>query len=297
MKKFWMLAAVVCMSTSIVGCASKKDQAPEVTNQISETPQVQEEDYKERMALLDLDDEWVYELSQVEKKNGEKTEISYHFDCVNMKHKTIDNCYMPVIDSETGNILEDKSVLPDIPSYLYMVGAERDDVKQIEAYLNKQQFQRQIEETDLNDLELKYVNKKNLVDLYNKCLQTEYVYATSEIMENLKLYMNIPGEDCIEKQINSNEALTLSYMTGYGTGIERIHIDISYKDGMILSDKVKENKANKKQKEEYKKIQRLEQFIRKNKTFDCTKYQSDQDDAYIQKALEIMNDLEEKNKL
>lgn len=108
------------------------------------------------------EDDWIYTFEINYPNTNEKN--NYIFDAYNLKYKESDEHYIPAYD-EYGK--ESYRIKPEYLSFSNSI-KYKEDVKNINEYFNKKQFDREITNEDLSELRISYIDKNYLVDIFNR---------------------------------------------------------------------------------------------------------------------------------
>lgn len=210
-------------------------------------------DWPRKIAIKEKEDGWVciFEIMDYSSVRDEKP-YYYDYDCHNFKYKSMHDFVGKgtEIDSNGNEYTYDIAV--NHPSYTFN-DKYRKDLHNITDYFNDKQFVKEIKIKDLEELELKYISKEDVLELYNKAVSSNKIDKFGKY-PNLHLYEWL------------TVSMTLDNYTWYvGHSIDFGHISyISLElmiDGEYLSDLVKEKKATTEQKELYENIQEIEKHI------------------------------------
>ena len=205
------------------------------------------------------DSPWIYYFCTtfLKDENGEpSTLFNYEFNAIDLSKK-IDNSHfsMNVIDSSTGKVIDKMSV--EVQALIYYDKAKLDHDK-ISNFLNNKKDTNSITLDELSKLDLEYVDKQMLIDLFNESINSPVI--------SLGKYLNIPFTNTYEKNLE-NGTLKVGYIIYYGN-IKYVKIDFMYNEnGKYLSELVEENNATFEQKQDYEQILNLEQKIINNQSF------------------------------
>ncbi len=200
---------------------------------------IDNEDKKEReftikYAYDDKEDGWKIAFKINLYSNGKR---SYSFNGYNLKYDELDGYYIPMVDKDTGEIVEKIK-----PKTITLSVSEKysEEVLAINKYFNEKQFMTSISLYDLNDLSLKNIDKDYLVNLFNRAINSKEIEEPGN-------YADSPLSDCIKVE-STEESMPgtwrLFYIIDYGN-ISDIYIDFISKDGTHLKDKKKMNEKEK----------------------------------------------------
>lgn len=195
---------------------------------------IEEEKYAIKYAYDDKEDGWKIAFKIYLRSNGKN---SYSFNGYNLKYDELDGYYIPMVDSQTGEIVEKIK-----PKAIMLSVSEKysKEIIEVNRYFNEKQFISSISLSDLSDLNVEKIDKKYLVNLFNKAINSEELtekgnYADSALFDRVEV-----------KSTNDEMEGTwrLTYIIDYGN-ISDIYIDFISKDGEYLKDKKKQNKTEK----------------------------------------------------
>lgn len=260
MKKYIKLfICIIVIMLSCVACKGKQniDKLPEKKEKTSEAVENMKKRYVKE-AFIDKEDGWIYYI-HVTKFEGEN-KLSYEFDGVNMKYYRLDGYYIPMYDENDKEIGQCGTE----PMLSYSKKTEK-DVESVVKYLEKKQFgDNDITEQDMKELKLTSVSKKDVVEIYNKLNDLEYIDVGADID---MLYLSF--HDIQQKNIDDKTKLQVAYYNPSG-GIRRMHIDILYNNNgkdEYLSDLVENGTASQQQKDLYINLGKIGQSVIDNQSF------------------------------
>lgn len=214
--------------------------------------------FPEKIAIQEHDDGWVcyFRLSYLE--NDLKTPYYYGYGCDNFKYQKLYG-YMQTgeeIDRYGNKFTYDANT--NHPSYGYNDNYQS-DIRKIDDFFSKKKFNKEIALNDLTDLDLKYLDKEDVLNLYNKAIKSEM---------NLKFgnYSNTNTESYLTTSMTKNDyTWYLGYILSNGN-IKYVSIDVVIKD-KYLSDLVKENKASSEENKLAQKISDIKDYIIRKQKF------------------------------
>lgn len=218
----------------------------------------------EKKASIVKDDGWYYYfyLNGVKENNqGEVKDINYFFDAINLKYETLPEYgYMDETINEN-----DEKVKIFRPSYPSLSNSlkEKDGIKEseeilmIDNYFDQKNFTHSITINDLSDLKVYNFDKELIVELFNKMIEKEY----SSHITHFTVYQ---GEYRHDEE--KDGYMWHTSVLPFRTGLDAVYIDIIYHNQTYLSDLIKENKANAKQREIYENIEKIDKYIISNQT-------------------------------
>lgn len=204
-------------------------------------------------AIRVAEDGWVYYLYfEKNKEHIEEDGIYYLYDAYNLKYKHLDVYDIPLIDKQTGKVIQYMET--DLP-YLSANQNANSEIRALSDFLQRKAFQAPITAADLDGLKFNYIDRDDVVSLFNQMI-------TSENLPEGK-YGYLP-----EASIKQEESLLSGYRWQVGQfgclgNIQQLDIELLYEDDIHLSDLVKEGKATEEQKKIQEKIEQIEAKILK----------------------------------
>ena len=215
-------------------------------------------EFNDKVYIEERDDGWFYVSNLSIGKNEESDYYYYEYDAYNLKHKRLDDYYIRIYDSETGE--EKERATPVLP-YLSLLPNAKSDIDNIMDYYANRKFTDKINAADLMDLDLSYIDKSDLLYMYNKTVSQEFV--------NEGLYPNIPVFNMKQSQILDGYKWQAAYICYHGT-ICAFNIELIYCKSdteVYLSDLIRQNIATPEQIEIFTTIQNIENEIISNSDF------------------------------
>ena len=257
MKKMLLIILIGFGLILITGCGAEKKE---------ELPEINRDDIKfyERNSFLDKEDGWVYYFHITLHDDGSFS--NYHFDGMNMKYRELENYYIPVFDKETGEEVQ-RFTSSDVSLSIDQV--HREEYQRINDFFNDKCFTKEITMEDLADLETDYFSKEDLLYLFNEAIKND---EHSDFVLGPQRYTRIDVSKTID-----NCYWQVALLTDYGYP-ERVRIDYICNDTNSLRDNVE--KGKKYDKDMYKKILEIEDYILKNSTKAASTHFNDLPDAY-----------------
>lgn len=205
------------------------------------------------IAVKEKEDGWVcsFEIWDYSASRYENP-YSYSYNCDNFKYKKL-NGYV-AHGEEMG--LDGEKYTYDIevnhPEYIFNDMYNK-DLNNISNYFSKYQFNKKIEMKDLEDLELEYISKKEILELYNLAITSEKINKLGNYPNtHLYNYLNV-------SMTMDNYTWYVGFLMHYGH-INYISLELMI-DGEYLSDLVFEDKATDEQREMYDNILKIEKYI------------------------------------
>lgn len=124
--------------------------------------------YTEKSIFDKQDDGWIYGFEIIYENTSDKR--TYIFDGYNLKYEESDEYYIPYIDAQTG---EELSRIKSQFATLSTSKKYREDINSIDNYFDSKQFNEIITLEDLQDLNVKNIDKSYLVKLFNQAFNSE----------------------------------------------------------------------------------------------------------------------------
>lgn len=211
-----------------------------------------------RYAQIEKEDGWVCSFTMEYLYSDLKTPYYYGYNCDNLKYSRL-NDYIMYGEEADANGKFTYEIETDHPSYLRNKELN-DDIKKISNYFLEKKFTTIINLTDLEELYLKKIDKKEVLDLYNSAI-------SSKLIKKFGNYPNTNRTIYLTNSINKdNYTWKLGYVLVMGH-IKYVNIELLI-DEQYLSDLIKENQASAEQKEIFNNIKKIENYIIKNQKFD-----------------------------
>ncbi|MDD4592749.1 MAG: hypothetical protein PHG06_20345 [Parabacteroides sp.] len=213
--------------------------------------------YFVKSATEEKEDGWVYffNYEYTLDNNGQLEKAYYNFGGDNLKHKHIEGLDIPIIDEQTGRIID--YATSSFP-YLLLNQDIKPDLLEIQRFFFMKQFVVPIEMADLEELVLKTINKEEVLELFNEAIGKDRLTQGN--------YAHIPGADIKQEEILSGYQWQVGYFISYGN-IVHIRIELIYDETNYISDLVEKNEANESQFEIYENIINIEKDIIENQSF------------------------------
>ncbi len=185
--------------------------------------------------------------------------MSYVFDGINLKYKTLDGYYIPMYDDNKNEISKIEAAYPS-----YSTSKQyREDIRKINKFLNDKKFDRKISIDDLETIDFKVVTKEELVFMFNS--------AFDKTPANLGNYINIPFVAIAKSNYVDDYFYQIGYYCEYGN-IRKIDIEVIYENGNYLSNLVSNHNASNEQILFYEKIKEIEKNIIIKQNFDIINF-------------------------
>ena len=223
----------------------------------------------EKIATKELDDGWVCMMiinNSIDNKNF------YLYHCLNIKYQDLKGFNSYKYDTELKRYYVSST---NIPSYSNNSDYNT-ELKIVKDYLNKKQFNNQITMNDLDGLDIKFIDKNILLELFNKAITSD----------SINIYGNYPNAirhicNYEYTSYKTGETYVTSYYVDNSGYIRNVYIDLKYGND-YLSDLVKSNKV--KDKSKFLMLENIKEYVIKNQMFKIPKEFSKDIDA-----LEINN--------
>lgn len=196
--------------------------------------------FYEVRSYLEKENNWVYYMNIYYDKNNMIK--YYNFNGINKKLDKIDNLYLPV----TANGKEVEKWEPTCICLNYYQTYKK-EFDAIDEFFNKKKFQKKISYDDLEELDIKYYSKNDLIYLFNEALSKEYKRPLGKFEYVL---------NSLSKKMTAGEwTVVTDGSQGY---LEIVFIDYKYKDGNYLSDLEKKSSSYA---IIYSKVKEIEEYI------------------------------------
>ena len=185
-----------------------------------------------KVAVKDKGDGWYCEFIF---DNLESELHSYNYGCYNLKYQEISGFNNYQFDKE-----KNKYFISDVnvPKYINNIKYQ-EELDKIFYYFHDRQFDSKITENDLIDLDITIIDKKEVVELFNKALDSETIDTYGKYLETaLPIYHT-------EYKAKDGKTYIVGYHIDWPVGIIRtIEVDVIAKDGKS-KDKTLSNKLKK----------------------------------------------------
>lgn len=235
-KKMMCIGLIIAALFSLTACNGQKEKFK----------------FNDKVYIEERDDGWFYVSNISTGKDSEEDYYYYEYDAYNLKHKKLENYYIGVYDSQTGEKID--YATPVLP-YLSLLPDTQADIKNIMDLFAEKKFVNKISETDLKELNLSYIQKSDLINMYNKTVSQEYLKEG--------LYPDIPAFNMKQSLLLGGYKWQAAYICYHGT-ICAFNIELIYCEAnaeIYLSDLVQQNTATQEQAEIFTTIQEIENAI------------------------------------
>ena len=211
-----------------------------------------------QIAVKEKEDGWVCHMNIEYLKDNTNMPYYYGYDCENLKYKEIID-FVPTGEEEIGNEKFTYKIGSNHSHYIYN-SSYNDDIKNINNYFIENKYNKEISLNDLDDLQLTKISKNDVLELYNKAINSPKVYKWGNI-----IMLNHPSYLSMSMQ-KDNYTWYFGYLINFGH-IEYVNIELMIND-KYLSDFIIENRASNDEKEIYENIQEIESYIIEKQKFD-----------------------------
>ena len=271
-KRVWM----VCVLTAFMLSACTKN------NNVFDTPEghstraakktqeetkdsLEDENYHfwDKTAVVMQEDGWLYYLMAEKYDDGR---VKYEFDGIQMWEKTVEDCYVPMLDEAGHQISKGLARVP----HLQHVESVREEMNKIYACLDtcqtREEAMEKLGKLEWRELEKRGVTLELIEELFDKLDKMDY--PTEYLVE---AYAEIPFADKWMANIDNETEVSITYLTGFGT-IEAIEIELLNKEGRPYSLLSQKGKLDKEQEKTKQVLDKIEQEIIKTQSTDISKY-------------------------
>ena len=240
--------------------AKSAKESQEETNDVLED---ENHHFWDKTAVVMQEDGWLYYLLAVKYDDGR---VKYEFDGIQMWEKTVEDCYIPVLDEAGQQIDKVKAKVP----HLQHVESVRAEMNEIYACLETCQTREEVMEK-LGKLEWRELEKRGITltlieELFDKLDKMDY--PTEYLVE---AYAEIPVADKWTANVDNETEVSITYLTGFGT-IEAIEIELLDKEGRPYSILSQEGRLDKEQEKTKQVLDKMEQEIVKTQSTDISEY-------------------------
>lgn len=210
----------------------------------------------EKCSFKEKENNWVYYMCVDYRKDDETKKItSATFGGINMKYSELDDHYIEVIDDTTNRVVDKIKT-----EYVSLANGQstREEMKRINLFLESKKFNKNIELKDLKDLETEYISKETLVEMYNDAFNSEE--------KEVGQYITKSFAGAVNSEYLDNYKYQIVYIIDYGN-VSKLNIELIYKDGTFLTDKINNNTATADEKDMYITLEKIENIIIKDNDF------------------------------
>lgn len=212
--------------------------------------------FPSKMAVIEKDDGWVARFNIEYNDKNSKTPYLYDYGCHNLKYKALKDYTAHGVEEDNSGKYE-YEVETNHPNCIYNKDYN-DDISAISKYFIEKKFNTSIKTEDLDELQLKKVDKKELLELYNKAI-------TSELVTEYGNYSKYPQANLKKNISMDGYTWYLGYLLNKG---KIVYVNLELQIGEeYLSDKIKNNKATEEEKNIFLNIEEIEKYIIKTQKF------------------------------
>lgn len=235
-KKIFTLTLVIPIVFNLFGCNKKPESAFS---------------FDEKVYIEERKDGWIY----VSEYTYAGDTNYYEYDAYNLKYKYIKGYDLLIYDAETNEVVgSSTTVLP----YLSLLPEAQVDIRNIHNFFEENRISGTITMADINELNLNYLDKEDVLELFNKTIVQE--------PQPEGKYPNIPAFSMLQSEMVDDYKWQGAYYACHGN-IIAFRIELIYKDDLYLSDLIEDNTANQEQKEIYTKYKEIERKVLKANNF------------------------------
>jgi len=247
-----IIIVIIIISCGLFIHFNKKDQV-----QYADTTPNSPVYFPEKIALKEHDDGWVCYFKLEYLKTDLNTPYYYGYYCDNLKYPKLDG-FTAYGEEEDSTGKYKYAVETDHPRIYYNDEYDK-EITKIENYFLEKKYNKPITIDDLNALDIKKIDKREVLELFNKAI-------TSEHIEKFGNYPNIRQNPYLVRTITmDNYTWQIGYILVQGH-IYYLNIDLKI-NNEYLSDMIKKSTANEEQKSIYDNINKIENYIMKNQKF------------------------------
>jgi len=217
--------------------------------------------FPKQIAFREKEDGWLCYFDIEYIQSNIEYPYYYGYNCENLKYEELYD-FMPVgTDADENGIYEYKTTT-NHPQYVYNRNYSA-DMRIINEYFNKYKFNTVISMEDLNELDLKYISKEDVLELYNEAIESPKIMKWGKnIITQKEVYLT-------KSLTKDNYTWIMGYMVKWGY-IYYVNIELKIKDD-YLSDLIKEDVATEEQKKIYQNIIAIEEYILEKQSFNLPK--------------------------
>lgn len=233
-KKIFTLILVVSIVLALSGCEKKSAYG-----------------FDAKIYIEERGDGWIY----VSEYTYAGDTNYYEYDAYNLKYKYINGYDLLIYDAETNEVVgSSTTVLP----YLSLLPEAEADVINIQEFFEENKISATITMADLNELNLNYLDKEDVLNLFNKTIVQEPQPEGKN--------SGIPEFNMVQSKMVDDYIWQGAYFNCHGN-IVAFRIELIYKDDKYLSDLIEDGTANAEQKLIYDKYKEIERNIRESNNF------------------------------
>ena len=211
--------------------------------------------FPQKVAFIEKEDGWVCSF-KIEYLKGSAIPYYYGYDCDNFKYNELQEFIPKGQEYDEGGIFT-YTAGTNHPSYGYNK-EYRKDLIAINSFFEDKKFTTTITKDDLADLKLEYINKEEVLNLYNHAIASETIYRYGN-------YPNITETYLTTSMQKNGYTWYLGFLSARGH-IKYIYLDVKIENN-YLSDLMKQNQATEEQLEIYNNIEQIKEEIIKSQNF------------------------------
>lgn len=247
----------------------------------------------DKTAIVELSSGW-YLFADWEEvyysENDELYDTVCWIDGSNLKYQNLTEFNVPIIDRQTGEIID--KIAPAVNSF--SANTEYKEVlDKIEDYVLQRDNSTElsVEELDFVDTDGLLFSKEDVVEAFNAAMKNPVKIS---VFESGK-YVHIPFDDIVK----GNKMAGYSWQVGYivpGGMIQAVNIELKCSDGRFLSD-MSEEELSDEQKQVLEEIEIIENAIKTEQSFVAPSYNFDKKigDVDFSRLYLVLNEIESSN--
>lgn len=194
--------------------------------------------YPYKRVVKEKDDGWICIMTITYADNN-----VYDYDCINLKYRELKGFNQYILNENTNQYYLTDSSYPSYNNNLKY----RDDIYEIHNYFYGKKIDKPIKESDIKDLKLNYIDKKEFIEIFNETVN-------SKLIDSYGNYISLV--DQVLRTEYKSDSNGKTYIVGYyfdwpAGYIRYVNIDI-IQNGKYLSDE---------------KLQRIEKYVLENQKF------------------------------
>lgn len=247
----------------------------------------------DKTAIVELSSGW-YLLADWEEvyfvENNELYDTVCSIDGSNLKYQNLTEFNIPIIDRQTGEIID--KIAPAVNSF--SANTEYKEVlDKIEDYVLQRDNSTElsVEELDFVDTDGLLFSKEDVVEAFNAAMKNPVRTSTTEPLN----YGKIPCEDIVK----GNKMAGYAWQVGYsvpGGMIQAVNIELKCSDGRFLSD-MSEKELSDEKKQVLEEIEIIENAIKTEQSFVAPSYNFEKKigDVDFSRLYLVLNKIESDN--
>lgn len=270
-----------------LGACSKEDEQETVQSAYSDFYRI------DKTAVVELDSGWYLFVDFEEGYSAETDELEdsvFWIDGSNLKYQNLTEFNVPIIDRQTGEIID--KIAPAVNSF--SANTEYKEVlDKIEDYVLQRDNSTElsVEELDFVDTDGLLFSKEDVVEAFNAAMKNPVRTSKTEPVK----YSKIPFDDIVK----GNKMAGYSWQVGYivpGGMIQAVNIELKCSDGRYLSN-LDENELNDEQKQVLEEIEIIENAIKTEQSFVAPSYNFEKKigDVDFSRLYLVLNEIESSN--